>query len=454
MAKLDRIANVSISLNTTAINQQSFSDLLVVGTHMLSVGRVLVVTGADELLDLGLSSSDPLYTAVSDALSQIPSINRIYVGRRQVDEATITIDRAVEGVEYAVTVKSRAGDGSIVETVSTYTAPVDATLETIATALAAAISADSSVVTATAAIGIGSITIEADVPGTAFALASGANMTMSVGQSAESMTDALAAISTENGDWYGVVIASKVEADIMATADWVEANEKLFNVSSAQMTILDQAITTDIGSKLRDKQYFRSAVWYHQQAANESLEAAISSKCFTFYPGGETWALKRLAGISVDYISEGQSIAARSKNVNTFEMFRNFAVTQYGTVAAGEWIDVIRFRDWLVEEIKIRIVSALINADGKVPYTDEGIAIIVNAMRGALDLGVQRGGIAPEELDDENRVVPSYTISVPRSANISFNDKANRVLRDLKFTARLAGAIHVVEIKGSLSYSL
>lgn len=41
---------------------------------------------------------------------------------------------------------------------------------------------------------------------------------------------------------------------------------------------------------------------------------------------------------------------------------------------------------------------------------------------------------------------------VPKAANISANVKAQRVLRDVQFTARLAGAIHAMEIKGSLTY--
>ncbi|MCT9127509.1 DUF3383 domain-containing protein [Cupriavidus gilardii] len=125
-------------------------------------------------------------------------------------------------------------------------------------------------------------------------------------------------------------------------------------------------------------------------------------------------------------------------------------------MAAGEWIDVIRFRDWLAEQIKINVVSALVNAsaNGKVPFTDGGIAIVTTAMRKALDLGVARNGIAPEELDEDGRKIPSYTISAPLSANVPFNDKANRVLNDVSFTARLAGAIHAVTIRGNLTYSL
>ena len=41
---------------------------------------------------------------------------------------------------------------------------------------------------------------------------------------------------------------------------------------------------------------------------------------------------------------------------------------------------------------------------------------------------------------------------MPLAANISANTKAQRLLEDVKFTARLAGAIHVVEIAGSFTY--
>lgn len=453
MAKLSRIADVQITLNTTAIQQQSFSDLMVVGSHMLSLSRVLVVTGADELLDMGLSEADPLYIAVSDAFSQTPSVNRVFVGRRNVDTAILSITQAVVGTDYTATVSSRDVNGEIVTTAATYTAVTDDTPALIATALAAAIGTSSAVVSGVAAGN--QITISPDVAQTPFSVTATGNTAVATGVSSETMTAALAAINGENSQWYGLVITSKEEADVLATADWTEANEKLFGASSDQLTILDGASTTDLGAVLRDRQYFRTHLWYHAEDETESIEAAISSLAFTFWPGSETWANKRLGGITIDTLQEGQSIVANSKNVNTFEPFRNFAITQYGKVAAGEWIDVIRFRDWLVEEIKIRVVSAVVNAPGgKIPYTDDGIQTIVNAIRGALELGIQRGGIAPEELDDQDRVVPSYTVSAPRSANVAFNDKANRVLRDLKFTARLAGAIHTVEIRGTLTYAL
>ena len=298
------------------------------------------------------------------------------------------------------------------------------------------------------------MTIAPAAAGDSISVIAKGNMTAAIASSTESYTNALAAIKLENNDWYGLAIVSRVDSDVMAAADWAEANEKLFGTASAAAGILDAAVVNDIASQIKNANYFRTHVWYHANAATEFPECAAMALLFTFYPGQETWANKRLAGITTDALTETQAAVAHSKNCNTFEQFRNFSITQLGKVGAGEWIDVIRFRDWLAEQVQINVVSALINADGKVPYTDAGIQLIGMQIQKALDLGVQRNGIAPQELDEFNNIVKSYVITLPRNSSIAFNDKANRVLNDVKFTARLAGAIHVVNIQGSLTYEL
>ena len=196
--------------------------------------------------------------------------------------------------------------------------------------------------------------------------------------------------------------------------------------------------------------YFRTFSFYHTDAYDYP-EVAVMSRCFTVTPGGETWALKQLAGVKVDALTETEYTVLKGKNVNTFERFRNLSLTQNGKVAAGEWIDVIRFRDFLEEEIKVNVVTAMINRN-KVPYTDGGIAIIEAAIRQALARGQATGGIAPTEYDENGNENLGYTVTVPLAATISPNQKASRILEDVQFTARLAGAIHVVEIDGSLTY--
>ena len=121
-------------------------------------------------------------------------------------------------------------------------------------------------------------------------------------------------------------------------------------------------------------------------------------------------------------------------------------------MASGEWIDVIRFRDWLKDTIQTNMAQMMINRD-KVPYTDAGIQLCVNNLRKSLQEGQNVGGIAPDELDANGDSVPGFVITYPRSVEIAPNIKASRVL-ELGFVARIAGAIHMVEINGALAYEL
>jgi len=261
----------------------------------------------------------------------------------------------------------------------------------------------------------------------------------------------LIAINDENSDWYGICDVLHNENRVLDIAAWVEAHEKIFvtTLSDADNTTAAATDTTSIAYQLMNGNYFRTAWWWNPDPL-QFPDVAITSKSFTKYPGQETWANQRLAGVTSTFLSETIAINIFAKNGNTFEPFRNISITQQGKTSGGEWIDVIRFRDWLCEEIKIRIFQQMV--DNRIPYTDPGIAIIRSRLQQALDFGVKRGGIAPPEVDIDGNYVPSYVIEVPLSMTISSNDKANRILRDVYFTARLAGAIHVVEIQGTLTY--
>ena len=68
-------------------------------------------------------------------------------------------------------------------------------------------------------------------------------------------------------------------------------------------------------------------------------------------------------------------------------------------------------------------------------------------------LGTRRGGIAEDQYNSNGDLIPGFTTSVPLAADLTDEQKKSRVLVDVKFSALLAGAIHVVEVTGSLVYS-
>ncbi len=448
MADLSRICSVDISLNTTGISVEGFSTLLIVGAHAHSLARVETYTQASDMISAGFADTDPLYLAAVDAFSQTPRPKQVKIGRRQASAIAVNVDTVTSAGTYKVTVSHMDANSEVVATPYTYTnSGGDA--QAIVLGIKALIDADSSsVVTATAANGVLTLTT---TDGEAFMVETTGNMSQTVSQITETIPQTMAAITRYDNDWYGWAIASRAQADILAAAAWTESVRKLFGTSIAEAGAYNPESTTDTGYLLYNNNYYRTFWSYHKDAATDYPDCAVFARCFAILPGGETWALKKLAGVTADGLTETQYNAITKKNGNTFERFRNISVTQNGKVAAGEWIDVIRFRDWLQEEITVNVVNALINSD-KVPYTDEGIAVIEAQIRQALELGTRRGGIAPIEYDADGNENYGYTISVPLSSEISANQKASRILQDVTFTARLAGAIHVVEIKGSLTY--
>ncbi len=264
----------------------------------------------------------------------------------------------------------------------------------------------------------------------------------------EGVHAALTAIEAESDDWYALVNADHDEADVLDYAEWTEAREKLFLTTLADPANADPLSTTSTAAMLMAEGYLRTGWFFHPQAATEWPDAAVASRQFTILPGGETYANQSLAGVLALRLPETTAQNVFARNGNTYEPVRNWALTQNGRVAGGEFIDVIRTRDALCEQIRVNVIQILRN--NRVPFTDGGISRIAQGVRSALDLFVTRGGIAPPELDAEGEIVPSYTMNVPLSLSVPVNDKANRVLRDLRFTARLAGAIHATQIRGEL----
>lgn len=271
--------------------------------------------------------------------------------------------------------------------------------------------------------------------------------------SASTLATQLTAIQSEDANWYGFALTARDPELQLAAAAWAETQTKLFFTSTADADVVNASATNDVLSKLAAKNYLRTAVIVDKHAADQYLEMAWMGRCFTIAPGGETWALKQLSGVQASDWSATEQQTIVKKGGNTFERFApQIYLTTPGKAVGGEWIDVVRFRDWLADYVQTNLSTLMINR-AKVPYTDGGIALIVNNLTSSLLEGQRVGGIAPDEVDAEGNNVKGFVVTYPRSIDVSFQDKADRVL-NLSFSARLAGAIHLTNINGNLSYEL
>ena len=182
------------------------------------------------------------------------------------------------------------------------------------------------------------------------------------------------------------------------------------------------------------------------------MNAAYAAKFLSYEPGSVLWAYKSLSMVEAQSLSTTDIASLESRNVSYYTTIGSQAMVQGGKVSAGEWIDTIRFRDWLKTQIQQNVINLMLSLP-KVPYTDPGIGLVQNAVTAALDAGVEAGGIARPSSDEATgTITPSYTITVPKAAELDAATRKTRVLPKVKWSAQLAGALIATEIGGTLNY--
>ena len=256
---------------------------------------------------------------------------------------------------------------------------------------------------------------------------------------AETYVEALDAIGDVDDGWYGLAVETITKADILLIAAWIEARTKIFAARSADADIITSAIN-DLASDLQVAEYNRTFVTYHAAGATSYPDAAWLGNCLVRDPGSQTWMFKTLNSITPDTLTSSETDYALGKNCNVYVRIAGVNITQEGKMAGGEYIDVMRGIDWLTARIQERVFTRLINAP-KISFTNAGIAVIETAVREQLDIALDQDLIAPE---------PAYTVTVPDVLDTDELDRQNRQLKGVEFRARLAGAIHYAEIRGTV----
>lgn len=225
---------------------------------------------------------------------------------------------------------------------------------------------------------------------------------------------------------------------------WTETQKKLyfFQESDAAAYAADTGSTGTAGliEYARLMNYERTVgVWHATNT--EYLAAAWIGDQLPYDPGANTWAFKTMAGVSTDALTTTQETYIRGKGGNVYTLTAGVASTFAGTCAkAQRYIDDQRFLDWQDTQIKLDFANLQFQA-GKIPFTDTGIQMVQLMVQASLEKGVRAGGWAPG----------SIVVTVPKAKDVSSANKANRNLPDVKWSATLSGAVHTVQVTGTVS---
>lgn len=436
------VVNISITRSTKVPTRAGFGTLGFFCYHTLNANLVNEVREADEVLDLGATVEHPAYKAAALHFSQEPRPEKMLIIKRgtftQILELTPV--KLTVGYKYAFTIVGSDGVEEDIEyTVVTGTVDeiVDALVTAITSAAPAGVTPTADNATATKLILTGSAGIIfrlKNLPQPSEMKVYDATV---AGTTAADVTAFLGSVYAPQA--YAFAFDRLSEAEAVAAAAVIEAVRKMLFIDTSDTEVVEGGDTDDVASQLKALNYARTVPLYMANTCGAMQSVAWTGKCLPFDPGSETWAHKTIKGVVADDLLSGQETALETKRCNYYAAnVGGFDVTLWGTVPDGDYVDIIRGVDWLHARMSERIWGGFYNAK-KVPFTDQGIAIVESLMRAVLDAAVKVGLLA------------SYTITLPKASEVDTADKAARTLTGVSFVGILQGAIHKVRITGNVA---
>jgi len=431
MGTLSDVVQVTITSEVSAVQQAGFGVPLILSHSAAWVERVREYSSIAEV-QADFAAATPEYKQASKVFGQNPRPPKLLIGRAALKPTLQVAVTPIVQNSYAYRMKVNG-----VEVV--FTSDGTATLNEIILGLKAVIDALSLPITVTDQTTF--MRIQANTPGAWFSVeATDVNIGLAQTHADPGVATDLAAIVLERSDWYGLLTHFNSKAYVEAAAAWIEANKRLYIASTIDSAVRNTASSgiDDIGESLVALGYDKTAL-IDAFSSEAFADAGAMGRCFPITPGEETWKFKTLAGVPVGVYTSTQRSNLRAKKTNFYEATAGVSMLEEGYVASGSFIDFVRFLDYLEARIQERVFGKL-SIGNKVPYTDKGIAIVRNEIAGQLQTDEARGALDA-----------GWSVTVPKAASASDADRAARVLRNVSFSAVYAGAIHKVEIAGTVT---
>ena len=253
---------------------------------------------------------------------------------------------------------------------------------------------------------------------------------------------ALTRIMEANNDFYCVIPAGAssvlTDAKQLEVAAWVEANKRIAFLDANDSGLYDATDATDLASKAGEASYSRTAVFFNKEA-DESLAAAIAGQVLPTIPGQEIFTYQKLSSVSSAGLTTTQAGVLNSKKANYFDTLASQNISFNGWMTDGGYIDIIRDTDWIVARLQENVVFQFVNKT-KIPYSNAGVAMIIQSAAAVLQRAVSNGILAG-----------NYDISRPNIDRIPVNDRANRKFPNINITGRILGAIQTVDFNVVIS---
>lgn len=245
------------------------------------------------------------------------------------------------------------------------------------------------------------------------------------------LSAALNELVKKYNDFFYLHCTLQTDPVITELSKWINTQEKFYFASTVNKTL----------AKTLNSQ--NTVIMIHP-APDTNPAAAWVGVCAPQQVGSYTWTFKTLNGIAPAEYDVTAINDIETNNASTYITEGGVNITSKGVTTSGEYIDVLQGQYFLKARMTENVFGLLVRTP-KIPYTDAGIALVIAEIEKTLKTGVNQGIIATDK--DGN---PLYSITAPTRAEVSTNDKAQRILPDVKWEATIAGAIENVKINGVL----
>lgn len=277
--------------------------------------------------------------------------------------------------------------------------------------------------------------------------------------STESLAEAVAACRAFNLEWWSCVPLGKTtETGEFISASAGDLTDAAFTVeSSTPNTVMICALAnlTFLG-ELKAKSYRRTlgifsddinkavAIIGYAMGANTGL--ANSAYTLKF---------KKLVGVIADPLKESQVSDAEAVNANVYiNRGATYDLFEQGTMADGTWFDEMINLDMLSNNIQLSVMDIL-SKTVKIPQTEAGVAMIINAFLPDLNNAVKTGFLAPGiwtatgfmDIEQGDAIESGYRVMAESIDSQTQTDRDARICPPIYVALKLAGAIHSVVIQ-------
>lgn len=276
----------------------------------------------------------------------------------------------------------------------------------------------------------------------------------------EAAVSAVTAMDSQYGQqFYGLFVCGALDADHLAIAAYIEgANTKhAYGVNHQEGGVLSSVDTSNISYQLKALAYRKTLSQYSSTSlyAVVSLMARILTTDYTANKTVITLMYKTEPGVVAESLNTNQMTALLANNCNVFVAYdNNTNIIQPGVVASGDFIDTIFGADWLAIGIQNNVYNLLYTSPTKIPQTDAGNHIITTGIEFVCAQGVFNGLLAPGtwtqagfgSLNQGDFLPKGYYVYAPPIALQNTADRAARKSVTFQVAAKLAGAIHTVNV--------